>query len=742
MRRILVIASEQSLLEGLESAAGNGNRTFERAEDWSAGRERLVDEPFDAVCLDYESVKIEGLDSFVQLDNILQKEQTEAIVILREETPRAREFVEALDSFKGAVDVSQETASRFDALLEEVLEARPSDDDDPSGPVQVEVVLPDISRGSFEEASLARVAHTLRRQEHSGTLTFSHGEMERTIEVSEGLLSASSSEIENLQAAFAWPSGAYSFSPGKPSGTDRVEPYAALLKGVRNHLDQRDAMTGLTPVMERYVSRTTFLENLHESVREDDALSEFIGRADGTTTLEEALSAIANRVLTGFQVGFFAIECDLVALTESPTTPPVEVSFSTPEISAERQASGGREGVAPEGRPSIDVPEEPTTEQREAELRRTHERFVDADPYEIFDLWRGCGEREVSDRFYKLVKRHHPDSYGGNISGEAKRLAEEIFIRIKRAYGELRKVEDEQTVPPDEAVETDTSRTTLNQSLSSPSVTAMGSGPDGEPDETNSEQTDSGRRGPKRPAAHDSGGPGEPSKASSEAPHRSEASESRGDEPEDNDERVDKLKRLQKRLSEKDLSRSQKKTPFKPGVRQKKLASLRKNPEKTAASKLQKLDEPDSEDEAKEYFNAGYRAFKNEREAKSHRYFELAHEFDPDQPLWKTFYAYTLFLVDPDDRDRAAELLREVLDSEDRQARPDAHLFLGRLLKVQERHKRARRHFERAVELDPNSIEAQRELRVYKMREGDSSDPEDSDDSGSFFGNLLNKDLF
>lgn len=737
MRRILVIASEQSLVEGLESAAGSGNRTFERAEDWSAGRERLVDEPFDAVCLDYESVKIEGLDSFVQLDNILQKEQTEAIVILREETPRAREFVEALDSFKGAVDVSQETASRFDALLEEVLEARPSDDDEPSGPVHVEVVLPDVSRGSFEEASLARTVHTLRRQEHSGTLTFSHGEMERRVEVSEGLLVATSSEIENLQAAFAWPSGAYSFSPGKPSSTEGVEPYAALLKGVRNHLDQRDAMTGLTPVMERYVSRTTFLENLDESVREDEALSEFIGRADGTTTLEEALSAIANRVLTGFQVGFFAIECDLVALTESPTTPPVEVSFSTPEISAERQASGGREGVAPDGRPAIDVPEEPTTEQREAELRRTHERFVDADPYEIFDLWRGCGEQEVSDRFYKLVKRHHPDSYGGNISGEAKRLAEEIFIRIKRAYGELQKVEDEQTVPPDEAVETDTSRTTLNQSLSSPSVTAMGSGQEDETEETNSEQG-----GPRRPAPEPSGGPGDRSAASSETPNQADGSESRGDEPGEENERVDKLKRLQKRLSEKDLSRSQKKTPFKPGVRQEKLASLRQNPEKKVASKLQKLDEPDSEDEAKEYFNAGYRAFKNEREAKSHRFFELAHEFDPDQPLWKTFYAYTLFLVDPDSRDRAAELLREVLDSEDRQARPDAHLFLGRLLKVQERHKQARRHFERAVELDPNSIEAQRELRVYKMREGDSSDPEDSDDSGSFFGNLLNKDLF
>lgn len=738
MKRVLMITAEESLGSGLETASSREGVEFEHVEDWETARDSLVDQPYEAVCIDYESVKIEGLNSFVQLDNILQKEQTQAVIVLRDASPRASQFVDTLESFSATIDLSQDTAADFRSELFALLDAKPDPDEsrtEAAAPRKVEVVLPDVSRGDLEEVSVARVVHTLRRQELTGRLELSNEGMNRDFELVDGELLGSQSTVEKLQAAFAWTGGRFQFETDDSLRGSGSEPYGILLRGARNHLDQRDAMDGLMPVMQKYVARTTFFENWTERDADwvdDEALAAFVEEADGETTLEEGLSAIASRVLTGFQAGFFAIECDLVALTDEPAASPVEVTFSSPETSAREQASGGREGVSPSGPGVEESTVEPTTEERESELRRTYERMSDADPYEVFDLWEGCGESVVRERFYKLVQRHHPDSYGGNISDEAKELAEKTFIIIKDAHAELLRAEDEQLVSRSEALESSTSGSSLDESLTSPSVTAMGSGSDEEESSTSEE-----------PAAETA-----EMTASGEAPQSKRGTgseeprydaERTSDGSDDEGDRAEKLNRLRRNRSDTDQGRSQRKTPFKPGVRREKLASLRKNPDKEKASKVERFEPPESEEEAQEYFNVGYRAYKDENQAKAKTLFERAHQFDPDNPLWKTFYAYTMFLVDSDQRDRAEKLLREALESDDAQARPDAHLFLGRILKVKDSHKRARKHFEAALELNPDSIEAKRELRVYEMRDDEHSDSEESD---GFFENLLNKDIF
>lgn len=769
MKRVLTISSDESLPEGLEAATDLSNVAFERAADWDEAQALLVEQPYQAVCIDYETVELAGPNSFVQLQNILQKEDTGAILLLRNEAPEADQFVGRLDALLGPVNLSTDPVDRFERMLDGLLENKQdpaeSQPTRPGGTPTVEVVLPEIDEGDLSEHSIARIVHTLRQREWSGRLTLSTDQMEWTIECCDGKFVRSDEDenagLDHLKAAFAWDDGHYRFERDDSIEGETVDPYPVLLQGVQNHLDQRAAMSELTPVMDLYVARTSFLDECGDQLTGQDDFEAFVEQADGETTLETALSAIASRVLTGFQAGYLAIECDFVALTEEPTAGSVDVEFSSPETSAREEASGGREGVSPASSVTSSH-DEPDTEEREAELRRTYDRIADASPYEVFDLWEGCGEQEVRDRYFKLVKRHHPDSYGGNISDRGKELAEKIFIRIKQSYSELLEREDEQHVSRDEAVESDTTgETTLDDSLSSPSVTAMGGGEEAteaaraQATEQADEETDPSLE--MGPTTEEMAAPAASKRPSTQQvdPEENEArmrynrpgddSDARGREHDETVERrTEKLEEIRDRLKNK-ADRSSKKTPVAPGVRDRdeKISSLNNNDNTgNSASTPQasgEIDAPETDEEAQEYFNLGYRAFKNEDEAKAHQFFELAHEYDESNALWKTFYAYTLFLRDARRRDDARELLREVVKSDDKQAKPDAHLFLGRILKIREEHDKAKRHFQRAADLDPNSVEAKRELRLYEMREDDAGSGDDSD---NFFSNLFDKDLF
>ncbi|MFU8806185.1 MAG: hypothetical protein ACNA8W_20405, partial [Bradymonadaceae bacterium] len=70
-----------------------------------------------------------------------------------------------------------------------------------------------------------------------------------------------------------------------------------------------------------------------------------------------------------------------------------------------------------------------------------------------------------------------------------------------------------------------------------------------------------------------------------------------------------------------------------------------------------------------------------------------------------------------------------------RQALPDAHLFMGYLLKVKGREKPSFRHFEMALSLNPTSVGAKREIRLYEMRHKDAA----SSDPVGFLKNLFKK---
>ena len=97
--------------------------------------------------------------------------------------------------------------------------------------------------------------------------------------------------------------------------------------------------------------------------------------------------------------------------------------------------------------------------------------------------------------------------------------------------------------------------------------------------------------------------------------------------------------------------------------------------------------------------------------------FETAARVYPDEGEYKAYFGWTWYLAAPDEPGRARKALAIV--ERGRQLAPERekpYLFLGRLCQVTGRVDAAEKMFMRAVQLDPDSVEALRELRLIDMR--------------------------
>lgn len=231
-------------------------------------------------------------------------------------------------------------------------------------------------------------------------------------------------------------------------------------------------------------------------------------------------------------------------------------------------------------------------------------------------------------------------------------------------------------------------------------------------------------------ASKDDSGGGVRSKSTSSAAGAEESSTAESDEAED------RLRELEKLTEKVRNSKRNKSSLSDEASRREKLASLRESQSSRIHRKIQSLADAEDAETAKGYFQRGYKAYKAENHPTALNYFEKAYEFDDKDPLYTTFYAYLSFLTDPDQRDRAQRLIQQVIRSKREESPADAHLFLGRILKTKDAHERAKKHFKRAVRINPNAQQAKRELWLYEKRENNQSG------MGEKLKDFLNKDLF
>ncbi len=131
------------------------------------------------------------------------------------------------------------------------------------------------------------------------------------------------------------------------------------------------------------------------------------------------------------------------------------------------------------------------------------------------------------------------------------------------------------------------------------------------------------------------------------------------------------------------------------------------------------LDEGRRALEAELAFQKGDAALSHSQFEKAEEYFRSASESYPEEGEYLAHWALASYLAAPDEAGRLQESIEMALQA--RRLSPQRekiYLVLGKLYKAADRAPLAERMFGRAVELDPDCLEAVRELRLLDMRRG------------------------
>ncbi len=76
------------------------------------------------------------------------------------------------------------------------------------------------------------------------------------------------------------------------------------------------------------------------------------------------------------------------------------------------------------------------------EIQQIHPTLETVTHYEILDLMPNAAPADIGKAYLAKARKFHSDRFGGHDMGPAKRLAEEIFMRMEEAYGVLNNVKE------------------------------------------------------------------------------------------------------------------------------------------------------------------------------------------------------------------------------------------------------------------------------------------------------------
>ena len=398
----------------------------------------------------------------------------------------------------------------------------------------------------------------------------------------------------------------------------------------------------------------------------------------------------------------------------------------------------------------------------EFELSEQHKSFAQSTPYEIFDLWEGCGRKNVQTRYYELVKTHHPDRYGGNTSSRLKKLTQAIFLQIQDAYQELTVKEDgpQTKQAPDVERAEKLSRIQSKPDRQGESIQYKRMRQTGQFETKSKDSVYEAFTISERDAStlEEPSQPEEDRRAKLAKLARTARSKTvrppitqilshHGSSTLEEDstlsieERREKLANLSTRSKSHTFTAPS--TPTSPGLQSDSVpladvassGTIRGVSSQVARAQINIA-------QHKQDFTLGVQEFREARYKRAFTLIEGAHEAEPSNMLYQTYYAYLLFMLNPEEKEESEKLLRQALESEDKLALPEANLFMGYIYKASGGPRdlqRSYRHFKVALQLNPSSHEAEREVRLYEMRSKQDSNPRQQNEVGGFFKRLFKK---
>ena len=758
MRKILLIARSDALEAHLGSVLSSP-QLVSRVSSWSEAHRLISRTSPAAVVISSEFAQPSMAPQLVQINDVLIKDDKPAFLLADPDDQGVHSLAPMFESIQDTLPTPQSSAQwqKLASTLQPYLRKQqpqpqrpsrsgrqndapqPPSKDVESAPKELVLRLPQLHKGNLEKVPLTRILYSLHAHEATGTLELRSGSMVRRFALLDGRFTETPDhhDAAALTSAYAWPRGTFSFKAHSNISGSPTSLYTIMINGLVAHRPQRQIMDGLMPRMKVFPVATQFWEQRRDQI-DWDVLQRFIQLCGGSRNLEQIFSQMGHQVTESFRAAAFARDTDIVVFRPEPTSARVHVEYdqtsntSKPKTRSKSQLATGSNT----GRLSL-----------EQQLQAFHDNLQQMNNHEVFGVWAGCGREVVKETYYKLIKEHHPDVYGGNVSINIRNLAQRIFIIIRKAYAGLMKVEREQTVP---APDPESGRSHRRRD---PIPTLQFSVSDGESSDDAQPLGSGDDKSPRKQAAnrrqHQT-----PPIAMGRTPTDQHPSLEK--QLQSREQKTDRLKRRARTSTPASAQRARLNsqfdtspsslgdTPTDPEVRRQKLERLQKRKRRQSVpgrrpTPMASSSSAPPTDHIQESFNLGYKRFKELRFEDALPFFEKAHRAKPDHGLYTTFYAYCTFQVDPSKHKEVRKLLNQVIDSKDRQSLPDAHLFLGHVLKAAELDQKAHRHFQKALALNPASRDAEREIRLYERRQQDKPTTKERSRSkgGGFFKNLF-----
>jgi hypothetical protein len=588
--------------------------------------------------------------------------------------------------------------------------------------------LAGLTGGRLQDVWLPRVLYSLFVQSFTGVLSLKGLHRSMKIHFSDGVAGGvqDRNDREHLLAAFAWTHGRFDVQRRSVS-PDEFSSFGSMLDliydGCMEFVSTNEAAERLSAFEHSFPACTEFVSQRVEFLEARDVLKGFCLSCDGSRSWSRVISATWPEVRRVLKSAIFALETDLVVMLDSVGEGTVEVRYET--------------GTVGRGVGAV-VPSAVMTAADGAKLltllRTRLEYFDRIDAYSLFGLKPQCGVEAVRRQFYRMVKQHHPDTYGGNLPGEIQVMAEVVFMHIKDANVELLNLEQlsdaagSRIIKPSERV---VSGVRSKEATTRTAEKAHESGKQRAP--STSPKVRSRRRvgAPPPPPSSEVVALGDESKKNSPAP-RGETRPTPSGPP-----TSPRPSRPVRRSRHPPSSRSVK-------ARVPARAPAKSRPRGSAASERPQLKASEQRDQMmrklppKKHFSNGQKALQNKQYDRAKEAFRYAAEGDGGNELYAAHLAFSRYLSDPAVLGSALAMLKRAASGA---AASEAHLFAARIHKLEGQSGRALEEYLAVLEVDPKNIEALREVRLDRMRRGsdEADDLGEEGEDGSFFSKLFGR---
>lgn len=332
--------------------------------------------------------------------------------------------------------------------------------------LEVDCVLPPIEAGEFGEVNVAGVLHALSALGATGRLRLSQATVRREVLIANGTpgredASTTAAESSRLMATFAWTEGTWVFVPERvmPIGfTPYCHALEFIYRGIEAQLSMNDLARVLGPHFRKYPVWTNRIDRI-ASVRMLDHVATLLQKFDGQVTFERAMGGLGAGPEEVLRASYFGWISGLLVFSKEPAHAPAHVRYvptihgAPPRLTvpeSPRRASDTSSAISNAAARAqttrvtaagLNSEENRVEKETATRLQAVVDSMGVADAYGVLSLAPGCGVERINDRYYELVRDYHPDRFSKNPQAPSRVLAERIFMMVRNATAEARRLE-------------------------------------------------------------------------------------------------------------------------------------------------------------------------------------------------------------------------------------------------------------------------------------------------------------